>query len=148
MSTSHVQIVMASHCNGFHRLFGGQLMGWIDIVGAVEAKRHAMSGVTLKAVDSLDFLAPVFMDETVALEASVTWTGKTSMEVRVNTFVEKLDGTRSLVNKAYLVFVAIGEDGRPVPVRPFIPATPEEEVEMHAAAGRHSRRIGLAASGL
>lgn len=141
MSTSHVQIIMASHVNGVHRLFGGQLMTWIDVVAAVEAKRHAKSGVTLLTVDHLTFLSPVFMDETVALEATLTWTGRTSMEIKVYTYVEKLDGTKLLVNKAYLVFVAIDDDGNPIPVLPFVPNTDEEKKEWEAANTRKNVRL-------
>jgi acyl-CoA hydrolase len=64
------------------------------------------------------------------------------MEIMVNTYVEKIDGSRNLVNKAYLVFVAIDDDGNPIPVRPFVPATPEQEAEMLAAAGRRRIRLG------
>lgn len=142
MSTSHVQIIMASHVNGIHRLFGGQLMSWIDVVAAVEAKRHAKAGVTLLTVDNLTFLSPVYMDETVALEAKLTWTGHTSMEIRVNTFVEKLDGVQVLVNKAYLVFVAIDDNGNPIPVEPFIPETDEEKKEWTSAIERKKIRLG------
>lgn len=141
MSTSHVQIIMASHVNGIHRLFGGQLMTWIDVVAAVEAKRHAKSGVTLLTVDHLTFLSPVFMDETVALEATLTWTGRTSMEIKVYTYVEKLDGTKLLVNKAYLVFVAIDDDGNPIPVPPFVPKTDEEKKEWETANTRKNVRL-------
>ena len=141
MSTSHVQIIMASHVNGIHRLFGGQLMAWIDIVAAVEAKRHAKSGVTLLTVDNLTFLSPVYMDETVALEANLTWTGRTSMEVRVLTYVEKLDGTKILVNKAYLVFVAIDNNEKPIPVPPFVPLTDEEKKEWDGAVERKGIRL-------
>ncbi|MHB1453574.1 MAG: acyl-CoA thioesterase [Saccharofermentanales bacterium] len=145
MTTSHVQIIMASHCNGIHRLFGGQLLSWIDVVAAVEAKRHARSGVTLKMVDNLTFLSPAFMDETVALEAAITWSGRTSMEIMVNTYVEKVDGSRTLINKAFLVFVAIDDDGNPIPVRPFVPATPEQEAEMRSAIERRRIRLGNSA---
>lgn len=145
MTTSHVQIIMASHCNGIHRLFGGQLLSWIDVVAAVEAKRHARSGVTLKMVDNLTFLSPAFMDETVALEAAITWSGRTSMEIMVNTYVEKVDGSRTLINKAFLVFVAIDDEGNPIPVRQFVPATPQQESEMLAAIGRRRIRLGNSA---
>ncbi len=141
MSTSHVQIIMASHVNGIHRLFGGQLMAWIDIVAAVEAKRHAKSGVTLLAVDHLTFLSPVYMDETVSLEATLTWAGRTSMEIRVLTYVEKLDGTKLLVNKAYLVFVAIDNKEHPIPVPPFVPKTEEEIAEWNNAVERKNIRL-------
>lgn len=141
MSTSHVQIIMASHVNGIHRLFGGQLMSWIDVVAAVEAKRHAKSGVTLLAVDNLKFLSPVFMDETVSLEADITWTGKTSMEIRVYTYVEKLNGDKTLVNTAFLVFVAIDNDGNPVAVPKFEPVTNEQKAEWAAAVTRRNNRL-------
>ncbi|MHB1483054.1 MAG: acyl-CoA thioesterase [Saccharofermentanales bacterium] len=141
MPTSHVEIVMASHVNGIHRLFGGQLMSWIDVVAAVEAKRHAKSGVTLLTVDNLTFLSPVFMDETVALEARLTWTGHTSMEIKVDTYVEKLDGSKSLVNSAYLVFVAIDNDGNPITVPAFTPRTQDEITEWESAVKRKSLRI-------
>ena len=117
-------------------------MSWIDIVAAVEARRHAKASVTLKAVDNLNFLSPVFMDETVAMEAELTWTGRTSMEIRVNTFVEKLNGERDLVNRAYLVFVAIDNEGTPVAVPSFIPVSAEQRAEIAAAQIRHKIRTG------
>ncbi len=136
MATKHVEIVMASHCNGANRLFGGQLMSWIDVTGAVEARRHCKNLVTLKVVDNLNFLSPVYMDETVVLEAKLTRTGTTSMEVKVCTYVEKISGERKLINIAYLIFVAIDDDGRPVPVIPFTPTTYAEKAEHQAALER------------
>jgi len=133
MATQQTQIVMPPHVNGTNRLFGGQLMVWIDIVAAVEARRHAQAEVTTVAVDSLMFLAPVKLNELVVLDAHVTWTGRTSMEVRVDSYVEQMDGTRTLVNVAYLVYVALA-DGKPKQVKPFNPETEEEKAE-HAAAG-------------
>ena len=75
-------------------------------------------------------------------EACVVWTGRTSMEVRVDSFVEQLDGTRAMVNRAYAVFVAIGEDERPVPVPPFVPETEAEKAEYAAAQERRKKRVG------
>jgi acyl-CoA hydrolase len=132
---------MASHVNGIHRLFGGQLMSWIDVVAAVEAKRHSKSGVTLLAVDNLKFLSPVFMDETLSLEADITWTGKTSMEIRVYSYVEKLSGERTLVNTAYLVFVAIDDEGNPVKVPEFVPVTALQKAEWSSAVIRRNNRL-------
>ena len=116
MQTSQVQIVMPAHVNGTNRLFGGQLMEWIDVTAAVEARRHALSDVTLAAVDPLEFIAPVHLNDTVLIIAQVTWTGNTSLEVRVETYVEHLDQNRLLVNRAYLVFVAVNAAGVPQPV--------------------------------
>ena len=88
--TSSVQIVMPQHCNGYvrPRLFGGQLMAWIDVVGAVAARRYAQRAVTTVCVDNLTFLKAALLNDTVVQEAVVTWTGRTSMEVRVDSFVE------------------------------------------------------------
>ena len=141
MKTQHVQIVMSSHVNGARRLFGGQLMEWIDVTAAVAARRHARSDVTLAAVDALEFIAPVQMNDMVLLTAEITWTGRTSMEVCVETFVEHLTGQRQLVNRAYLVFVAIGADGQTRAIDPLIPKTTAQKQEWQQAIERRERRL-------
>jgi acyl-CoA hydrolase len=143
MLTSQVQIIMPAHVNGVNRLFGGQLMAWIDMVAAVEARRHTRKHVITAVVDNLKFLGPAFLDETVRMDARVTWTGKTSLEVRVDSFVENLDGKERMINRAYLVFVALGEDGKPSPVIPFVPETGEEKDEWARAAERRKIRLGV-----
>ena len=132
---------MASHVNGAGRLFGGQLMEWIDVTGAVAARRHARHDVTLAAVDALEFIAPIGMNDTVLLSARITWTGKTSLEVRVDTFVEHLSGDRQLANQAYLVFVAIDPKGRPVTIQPWTPESLADKQEWQAAQERRTRRL-------
>ena len=141
--TTSVQIVLPQHCNGYSkpRLFGGQIMAWIDIVGAVAARRYTHSAVTTVCVDNLSFLNPAFLNDTVVQEAVVTWTGHTSLEVRVDSYVEKLDGSRERVNRAYLVFVALDENDHPKSVPPFTPVTDAEKREYAAAEGRRRIRI-------
>lgn len=137
---SFTQIVMPMHVNGAMRLFGGQLMAWIDIVGAVAARRHAGMEVTTVSVDNLDFLSGAQLNDTVVLKAYITWTGRTSMEVRVDTYVEPLCGPLELVNRAYIVYVAVNAQGKPVTVPPFIPATPEQQAEWQQAKERKALR--------
>lgn len=141
--TSGVQIVLAQHCNGYQkpRLFGGQLMAWIDIIGAVAARRFTHTKVTTVCVDNLNFIAPAYLNDTVVQEARVTWAGRTSLEVRVDSFVEQLDGGRQLVNRAYAVFVALDENDRPAPVPAFSPETEEEQAEYAAALERRAIRL-------
>ena len=129
--TTSVQIVLPQHCNGYAkpRLFGGQIMAWIDIVGAVAARRYTQRAVTTVCVDNLTFLKPAYLNDTVVQEAVVTWTGNTSLEVRVDSFVERLDGSREQVNRAYAVFVALDESDTPAHVPPFTPETDEEKAE-------------------
>ena len=141
--TSSVQIVLPQHCNGYKkpRLFGGQIMAWIDIVGAVAARRYTRSAVTTVCVDNLNFIAPAYLNDTVVQEARVTWTGRTSLEVRVDSFVEHLDGTHDMVNRAYAVFVALDDSDRPLAVPSFQPETEEEQQEYAAALERRKIRL-------
>ena len=142
--TTAVQIVMPQHCNGYAkpRLFGGQIMAWIDVVGAVAARRYTQKAVTTVCIDNLTFLKPAYLNDTIVQEAVVTWTGRTSLEVRVDSMVERLDGSRELINRAYVVFVALDEQDQPVGIPAMVPETDEEKKEYEAAEYR--RRIRLA----
>ena len=141
--TTTVQIVMPQHCNGYSkpRLFGGQMMAWIDVVGAVAARRYTQRAVTTVCIDNLTFLQPAYLNDTVVQEATVTWTGRTSLEVRVDSMVERLDGSRELINRAYAVFVALDGEDRPASVPPFVPETLEEKREYAAAEERRRNRL-------
>ena len=134
--TEQVQILSQSALNGYNRLFGGRLMQWIDVVAAVAARRHSGRNVTTAAVDNLRFAGPAYANETLVLCAVVTYTGRTSMEVRVNTYVEELSGHRRLINVAYLVMVALDGEERPTPVPPLLPVTEEEQREWEAGKER------------
>ena len=139
-----VQIDMPQHCNGYARprLFGGQIMAWIDVVGAVAARRYTQRGVTTVCIDNLNFLKAAYLNDTVIQKACVTWTGRTSLEVRVDSMVERLDGSRELINRAYVVFVALNEHDMPVQIPPYHPETEEEKQEYAAAERRREIRLG------
>lgn len=138
--TEQVQILMPEHINGANRLFGGKLLAWIDVVAAVTARRHSGCDVTTACVDHLQFLAPAHINDTVLLTGRITWTGRTSMEVRVDTYTETR-GVRKHVNRAYLVMVAIDENENPVPVPKLLPETEEDRLEWQAAIGRKEERV-------
>ena len=142
--TTAVQIVMPQHCNGYARprLFGGQIMAWIDVVGAVAARRYAQKAVTTVCIDNLTFLKPAYLNDTIVQEAVVTWTGRTSLEVRVDSMVETLDGSRELINRAYVVFVALDDEDKPSSVPLFIPESEEEKTEYENAERRRQIRTG------
>ena len=127
--TEQVQILTQREMNGYGRLFGGQQMVWIDIVAAVTARRHCGKNVTTAAVDSLEFTAPAYANDTLVLVGTVTYTGRTSMEVCVKTYIERLGGQRKLVNKAYVIMVALDENEKPTEVPGLICETEEEERE-------------------
>lgn len=138
--TEQAQIIFSSHINGNKRLFGGQLLVWIDTVAAVVARRHAQREVTTAAIDNLHFHEAVKANSTVILQGCITCTGTTSMEVRVDTYRELLSGERTLVNRAYLVMVAIDEEGNPTPVPAISPETPEEREEYEKGLRRQALR--------
>ncbi|HIS69505.1 MAG TPA: acyl-CoA thioesterase [Candidatus Gallacutalibacter stercoravium] len=138
--TEQVQIILNSHINGNKRLFGGKLMEWIDTVGAVVARRHSGREVTTACIDNLQFRAAVVINSTVVLIGKMTYVGRTSMEVRVDTFVEHLDGQRELVNTAYMVFVALDEHQRPVAVPKLLVQNEQERYEFESGARRQQLR--------
>ena len=143
--TEQVQILTQKELNGYGRLFGGKLMEGIDIVAAVTARRHCGKNVTTAMVDSLEFDAPAYANDTIVLVGTVVYTGTTSMEVCVKTYVEKLDGQRKLINRASLIMVALDENERPTRIPQLLCETEEEEREFldgcHRAQMRRKRRM-------
>lgn len=124
--TEQVYMVRARYLNSAGRLFGGSLMAWIDETGAITAKRHCNTSVTTVSVDNLHFVKAVLPNQIVVLVAKMSYVGNTSMEVQVDSFVEDLNGNRDMVNRAYLVYVAL-ENGKPVRVPRLILETEEEK---------------------
>lgn len=135
-----VHIVRPNHLNGANRLFGGILMQWIDEVAGIVAKRHAMTNVITASVDNLRFLKGAYQNEMVVIIGKMTYVGTTSMEVRVDTYVESIDGIRKPINRAYFVMVALDENDTPVPVPRLIVETEAEKAEWESAKMRRKMR--------
>ena len=125
--TEQVQLLTQANMNGYNRLFGGQLMEWIDVVAAIVARRHSGRNVTTVVVDTLQFKEPAYPNECLVLTGKLTYVGTTSMEVMVKTYVEDLDGSKELINKAYVVMVALDENEKPVKVPGLIIETQKEQ---------------------
>lgn len=138
--TEQVQILSQATLNGYKRLFGGKLMEWIDIVAAVTARRHSGCNVTTAAVDSLEFTSAAYANDTLVLIGTVTYVGRTSMEVCVKTYVEELSGKRRLINNAYVIMVALDENERPAPVPGLICETEEERRQWQLGKLRNEAR--------
>ena len=138
--TEQVHLVNHSDLNGYKRLFGGTLVSWIDVVAGIVARRHSGRNVTTVAIDSLQFIEPAYANEVIVLCGKLTYVGKTSMEVCITSYVEHLNGTRNIINKAYFVMVALDENERPTAVPPLILSTDEEKSEYEAAKKRKELR--------
>ncbi|MCL2046051.1 MAG: acyl-CoA thioesterase [Oscillospiraceae bacterium] len=134
--TEQIQIVMSGDINGYGRLFGGRLVEWIDIVASVVARRHSGNEVTTVSIDNLHFKAPAYANDTVVLIGNVTYVGNTSIEVKVDTYAENLCGERNMINRAYVVLVAIDEEGKPVPVPGLLIQNEEQRIEWEAGEKR------------
>lgn len=131
-----VHIVRPNHLNAAGRLFGGMIMQWIDEVAAIVAKRHARTNVTTVSVDNLCFLKGAYQNNVIVLVGKVIYVGNTSMEVKVDSYVEELDGTRTVINHAYLTMVALDDKDRPTPVPRLELETEQERQEWEAAKRR------------
>ena len=90
--TEQTYLLMHRHINGYGRLFGGQLMQWIDELAGIGSMRHAGGRITTASIDNLNFKAGAYLNDTIVLIGRITYVGRTSMEVRVDTYVEDLEG--------------------------------------------------------
>ncbi|MFD1777672.1 acyl-CoA thioesterase [Fredinandcohnia salidurans] len=122
-------------------MFGGKLMAYIDDVASISAVRHSRSPVVTASTDSVDFLHPINEGSSVCLEAFVTYTGRSSMEVFVKVIAEDLyTGERHICALSFLTFVALDEKGKPKPVPKVIPKSEEEKMLHESAKDRAENR--------
>ncbi|MCL2352516.1 MAG: acyl-CoA thioesterase [Firmicutes bacterium] len=135
--TEQIQIIMPGDTNGYGRLFGGRLAEWIDVVAAVAARRHSGREVTTVSIDNLHFKEPAYNNDTIVLIGRVTYAGRTSIEVRVDTYAESLGGERKMINTAYVVMVALDENEKPASVPVLLLENDEQKAEWAAAEKRH-----------
>lgn len=116
--TEQIHFLKYEDINGEGRLFGGQLVSWIDEVAGAVAKRHSGAIVTTASIDNLQFKSAAFLNDLVVIIGRLTYVGRTSMEVRVDSYVEDLEGFRRPINRAFLTLVTLDENQKPTPV-PF-----------------------------
>lgn len=138
--TEQTYLIMHRHINGYGRLFGGQLMMWIDELAGIVGKRHAECEITTACIDQLNFKTAAYLNDTIVLIGRLTHTGHSSMEVRVDTYAESLQGQRRLINTAYVVMVAIDGNGKAVEVPDLILETAEQKMEWEGGERRYQLR--------
>jgi uncharacterized protein (TIGR00369 family) len=146
-TVAHSSVVMSQamipqDANPAGNVHGGVIMKLIDTAGAVVASRHARANVVTASIDRLDFLHPVFIGDFVTLRASLNFVGKTSMEVGVRVEAENLlTGETRHTSTAYLTFVALDGNGRPIPLPPLILEIEEEQRRNGEANVRRENRL-------
>lgn len=139
--TQQIHVIMYPDINGIDRLFGGQLLKWIDEVAGATARRHCGHDVTTVAIDNMNFKAGAYLNDVIVLIGKVTHVGNTSMEVRVDTYREDADGTRRPINRAYFVMVNMGEEGRPTAAPGLILENEAQQIEWNNAVKRRELRL-------
>lgn len=139
------EMVLPSDTNALGTIFGGKVMAWIDIAGAITAGRHARRIVVTASIDALHFLAPVKLGHIVHIRAMVNFASRTSMEVGVRVDSENpITGEKTHTATAYTTFVALDDHGRPTPVPAILPQDADEKRRFEEAKKRRESRIRLA----
>lgn len=139
------EIVLPSDTNALGTIFGGKVMSWIDIAGAIAAGRHARRVVVTASIDALHFVAPIKLGYVVLIRAMVNFASRTSMEVGIRVDSENpITGELTHTATAYATFVALDDHGRPTPIAPILPETPEEKRRYEMAMKRRNARMKLA----
>ncbi|MBE5958143.1 MAG: acyl-CoA thioesterase [Lachnospiraceae bacterium] len=141
-TTEWTRCLQYADINGANRLFGGRLMAWMDEVAAITAQRHCGRLVTTACVDNLQFKSGASLADIIVLIAKVTYVGKTSMEIRVDVYVEDVsNGERRQINHAYFTEVCVDQEGKPQPIEFGLELESENErAEWESALRRRELR--------
>jgi len=137
------QLMMPEHANAQGNVHGGVIMKIVDEAGAISAMRHAQRVSVTVAIDEMTFHSPVHVGELLCCVASVNFVGRTSMEVGVKVTAENpISGEVTHTNSAYLVYVALDDQGRPCPVPGIVLETDEERRRWREGKARQAERLG------
>lgn len=109
-------MLLPKDTNGYGTIFGGVIMSHLDLAGSAEARRHTRARVVTVAIDKVEFIAPVFVGDVVSFYTRLDRIGRSSLHVSLEVEAERGDGgERVKVTDARIVYVAVDDDGNPVP---------------------------------
>lgn len=136
------QLMHLEHANLLGNVHGGWIMKLADEAGALACMRHAQRKVVTVAIDSMTFREPIKIGDLVTFNAVVTYTGRTSMEAEVNVHAENpVTRERSHTNTAYLVYVALDDEGKPTEIPQLMAENDEETQKLTQGKERQERRL-------
>jgi acyl-CoA thioesterase YciA len=111
-------IMFPRDTNGFGTIFGGVILSYIDLAGAVVAHKYAPRRFVTKALHEVEFVAPVYVGDLVSFYAEVVRVGRTSLTTRI--VVEAERGihyeSKVKVTEAEVIYVSVDEQGEPTPI--------------------------------
>jgi acyl-CoA hydrolase len=138
------ELVLPNHTNQLGKLLGGQLMLWIDICAALCASKHNHRVCVTASVDKIDFHHPIELGDAVSLVASLNRVFNTSMEVGVKVYAESFkEGIKIHTNTAYLTFVNVDRNGKPMKGIEAEPETEDEKRRYEEALQRREHRLAV-----
>ena len=138
------QVMYPEHANPAGNVHGGHILKLVDQAAAIVASRHTHQNVVTASVDRMDFISPVFVGNLVFAQASLNYVSRSSMEIGVRIEAECLKtGTITHVGSAYLTFVALNDDDKPIEVNELIPETVDEKRRFEEGKKRRDTRIAL-----
>lgn len=136
------QVMNPENANPAGNVHGGDIMKLIDTAGGVAAIRHARAHVVTASIDRMDFHHPVYVGDFLILKSSVNFVGKTSMEVGVRVEAENpITGVQRHTGSAYLTFVALDANKRPIKLPPLILESDEDRHRNAEASERRRMRL-------
>jgi len=136
------QVMMPEHANPAGNVHGGYILKLVDQAGAIVAARHTHTNVVTASVDRMDFLSPAYIGNVVFAKASINYVANTSMEIGVRIEAECLTtGTHTHIGSAYLTYVALDENDKPIGIPNVIPETEEQKRRYKEAIERREKRI-------
>ncbi len=134
--------VTPQDANYYGNVHGGVIMRLIDEAGGVVAARHSHANTVTASVDRIDFHNPAYIGEILSLKASLNLVGRTSMEVGVKVETENImTGEKRHIASAYLTYVALDNNRKPVEVPPIIPESEIEKLRYKQAISRRELRL-------
>lgn len=138
--TIQTHLVLPPDTNHHGTIFGGRVLSYIDEIGAITAMKHCKMPTVTASIDSVDFVSSARVGDVLEMEAIVSSTGRTSMEVYVRVqSMNLLTGETRLTTESFLTFVAV-EDGKPMPVPGIIPETENEKLLYETGPARREHR--------
>lgn len=135
------KLVLPPDTNHLQSIFGGKVLAYIDEIAAITAMKHSKTAVVTASIDSVDFLSSARVGDVLELEAIVTSTGRTSMEVFVSVHsMNLLTGETKLTTESFLTMVAMDENNKPTPVPGIYPETEAEKRLFETGPARREHR--------
>ncbi len=139
--TIQTHLILPPDTNHHETIFGGKVLAYIDEIAAITSMKHAKGPVVTASIDSVDFLSSAKVGDVIELDAVVSSTGRSSMEVYVRvTSMNLLTGEEKLTTESFLTMVAVDDNGRPVPVPGIHPETEEERRLFESGPARRAHR--------